>query len=246
MSNQPPQGPQWPQQPPQQGPQGQQPPGWGPPPPQSPQGAPTAQGWGQPPQQPPKTPTKSLWRRPWFLGLVAVVALIVIGNALGGGGDSTDQGTSTGGTSAQVTEAPSQGSAEQAPEAAGTGDSVRDGKFEFTVRKVECEKSRVGTKDFGVTAQGQFCFVYMKVENIGKEAQTLDGGSQYLFGSGGQKFDADTEAAIYLDDSKTFLEQINPGNAVDGIVVFDIPKSATPAKLELHDSPFSAGVEVQL
>jgi len=33
---------------------------------------------------------------------------------------------------------------------------------------------------------------------------------------------------------------------VDGVVVFDIPKSATPTKIELHDSPFSGGVTVEL
>lgn len=136
--------------------------------------------------------------------------------------------------------------AEAAPEAAGVGNPVRDGKFEFTVRKVECGKSRVGTRDFGTTAQGQFCFVYLKVENIGKEAQLLDGSNQYMFGDGGQRFDANTEAAIYLDDSQTFLEEINPGNAVNGIVVFDIPKTAKPERLELHDSAFSGGVEVKL
>ena len=67
-----------------------------------------------------------------------------------------------------------------------------------------------------------------------------------MYASGGKRYDADTEAAIYLDDSKTFLEEINPGNAVDGIVIFDVPKSAKPEWLELHDSAFSGGVEVSL
>ena len=39
--------------------------------------------------------------------------------------------------------------------------------------------------------------------NIGKEAQTLDASSQYLYGSGGQRYDADTEAAVYLGVNQT-------------------------------------------
>lgn len=151
----------------------------------------------------------------------------------------------TEGTQPETTRKPAT-TATPAEQASGIGTPVRDGKFEFTVTKVDCGKSRIGSKDFGTTAQGQFCFVYMKVENIGQEAQTLDGSSQYLYGTGGQKYDADTEAAIYLDDAQTFLEQINPGNAVNGIVVFDIPKNAKPAKIELHDSLFSGGVTVEL
>lgn len=118
--------------------------------------------------------------------------------------------------------------------------------FEFTVSKVTCDRQRIGTNDFGVDAQGQFCLVSVKVENIGQEAQLLDGSSQYLYGDGGQRYSADSEAAIYLDDAKTFLEEINPGNAVNGIVVFDVPKDANPSKIELHDSPFSGGVTVEL
>jgi hypothetical protein len=41
-------------------------------------------------------------------------------------------------------------------------------------------------------------------------------------------------------------DEINPGNQVDGIVVFDIPEDAVPASLRLHDSFLSGGVEVAL
>ena len=187
-------------------------------------------------------------RNPFLIGCLGVLGVIVVLGIIGapaGGGDDGGTGTATDEPSAttartRTTEAPAQEAA------AGIGDPVRDGKFEFTVSKVDCGKSRIGNVDFGAKAQGQFCLVYMKVENIGKEAQTLDASSQYMYGSGGQRFDADTEAAIYLDDSQTFLEQINPGNAVNGIVVSDIPKNTEPASLEFHDSPFSGGVTVEL
>ncbi len=56
----------------------------------------------------------------------------------------------------------------------------------------------------------------------------------------GQKYEADGAAGIHLEeDSRAFLEDINPGNSVNGIVVFDIPKDGQIVKLELHDSAFS-------
>lgn len=57
---------------------------------------------------------------------------------------------------------------------------------------------------------------------------------------------ADTEAAIYIDASGSFLNDINPGNTVMGVVIFDMPKGTPAAIVELHDSPFSGGVKVRL
>jgi hypothetical protein len=60
-------------------------------------------------------------------------------------------------------------------------------------------------------------------------------------------YEADTSAAIYLDEeSNAFLEEINPGNSVNGVILFDIPKDAQIVKLELHDSAFSGGVTVNV
>ncbi len=129
---------------------------------------------------------------------------------------------------------------------AGIGDPVRDGSFEFVVRDVTCGRTQIGGAAFGVKAQGKYCFVEVKVENIKSEAQTMFGDNQYLFDQEGRKFSADTEAAIYLDDSNSLLEEINPGNSIVGTIVFDVPKSAHPAKIELHDSAFSGGVTVKL
>ncbi len=43
-----------------------------------------------------------------------------------------------------------------------------------------------------------------------------------------------------------FLNEINPGNTVKGMLVFDMPKDAKPTSIELHDSPFSGGVTLRL
>jgi Domain of unknown function (DUF4352) len=265
MSNQPPNQPPegWerpagepgPQQPSGQ-PQG---PGWGQQPPGQPYGPPSGQqpAWGQPPPGGPQKPRGPWYRRPWpVIGLAVVVGLVLFSilGALAGdpttdtasapatedeSSASSEQGSATTRATTKTTAAPTQ-------EAPGIGDPVRDGKFEFTVQKVDCGKTRIGDQYTNTKAQGQFCLVHLKVENIGKESQLLDGSNQYLYGPGGQRFDADSEAGIYLDDAQTFLEEINPGNTVNGIVVFDIPKSVEPTKIELHDSAFSGGVTVEL
>lgn len=161
--------------------------------------------------------------------LVSLAILAVFGLACSAGGAKQNGTTGAGGK----------------PATANIGQPVRDGKFEFTVQKIKCGVSQIGTSVLGERAQGQFCLVTLKVTNIGKQAQTFDGSNQFAYGSGGAKYDADTTADLYVNKAAdTFLNDINPGNSVTGVIVFDIPKTAKLAKLELHDSPFSGGVLV--
>ena len=125
--------------------------------------------------------------------------------------------------------------------------SARDGKFEFIVKSSKCGVTKVGTDLLGTRAQGQFCLVTVNVKNIGKESQMFDGSSQKAYAADGTEYSADSGAALYANkNAETFVNDINPGNQVTGVVVFDIPKGAKLAKLELHDSPFSGGVTVAL
>ncbi|MFI2105331.1 DUF4352 domain-containing protein [Isoptericola sp. NPDC019693] len=228
---------------------------------QAPYGAP--QGWSQQPQMPPAPEKRKNWfaRHKVLTGLGAAVALVVIiaSTSGGGGGDGTaDVDATTAqqaeaatdeaadkpaeGTKTENTEKPAK--EEKADTLPAVGDKVRDGKFEFTVTKLEDGVQEVGDEFLSEKAQGQFVLVHMTVENIGDEAQYFDGSSQSLVDTEGRTHSADSEAAIYLDESNSFLNEINPGNTVDGVVVFDIPEKATPETLELHDSMFSGGVEV--
>jgi hypothetical protein len=193
--------------------------------------------------------------RPWFkkkrfmIPALAVLLIAAMSAISGGGGDDTDTTT----TSVTDTAAGGQddnGASEEQPAAEeklpGLGDKVRDGKFLFTVTKVQSGVRQIGGDTFGVKAQGQFVLVHMSVKNIGDEAQTLLGDNQKLF-IGGKEYSADTEAGIYLDESKSFIEEINPGNKLKGVVVFDVPKSAKQFdKIEVHDSMFSGGADIEL
>lgn len=166
-----------------------------------------------------------------------VAGLVMLGCGAGATDNSAGAGDDNGGGSGD----------EKAAAVAKVGDPARDGKFEFTVKKTKCGVNKVGNDLLGATAQGQFCLVTINVKNIGKEAQMFDGSSQKAYAADGTEYSADGSAALYANkNAETFLNEINPGNQVTGVVVFDIPKKAEITKLELHDSPFSGGVTVAL
>lgn len=194
--------------------------------------------WGEPAPNPPEAPQP---RRRWvarhkilttLIAIIGLIAVISIAKTSGGGRDETSSGERQAET--------------QKEDAVRLGTPVRDGKFEFTVTKVAPGVQKIGGEFGGEKAQGQFILTHVTVKNTGSEAQTFDGSSQKLFDANDRTCSADTEAAMYLDESQSFLNEINPGSKVKGIVVFDVPNNVTPVKMELHDSPFSDGVNVNL
>lgn len=100
------------------------------------------------------------------------------------------------------------------------------------------------------TAQGQYCLLSVSVKNIGNEAQTLSSSEQFLFNASNQKYSADDTATLYAAPSdsagSSWFNNINPGNTVEGVIVFDLPKDQKPVSAELHDSGLSNGVKVNL
>ena len=201
----------------------------------------------------PEPPRKSWFARHKILtGLLALVLVGVLTQAFGKGGDTTPTATpgaaasDAGASSETSTDAPDGGSGEQAPPVAKVGQKVRDGQFEFTVTKVQKGVKSVGGQYANQKAQGQYVLIKVTVTNIGDKAQLLADSSQKVKDAKGREFSTDTTAGIYLEDNKVFLNEINPGNTVKGTLVFDMPKDAKPASIELHDSPFSGGVTVRL
>lgn len=170
--------------------------------------------------------------------LTVILVLIVIGivASIAGGGSKNNK-TDTSGNNSNTTET----------QTAKIGTAVRDGKFEFTVKSIKCGTPSIGEGYSTKTAQGQYCLLDISVKNIGNEAQSLFSSNQYLFNASGQKYSADDTATYIAGGSATtWYNDINPGNGVEGTIVFDIPKDQTPTTTELHDSSFSGGVKVSL
>jgi hypothetical protein len=232
-------------------------PGYGPPPvPPAYPAQPGQPAYGQPPygqppygQPEPQGPAKKpLWKRTWFRIVAVLFILTVIASATSGGkDDEAGTGTATTGGTEGVADAPAPAE-EAAPESAnpGIGQPAADGDFSFVVNSVDCSQTEIGDQYFSKKAQGQFCIVNVDVTNIGDSAQSFFGDNATLFNANKQEFSADTEAAIYLEDSSSIYEEINPGNTLSSKVVFDVPAGTAPTAIELHDSAFSGGVTVTL
>lgn len=214
---------------------------------------------------PPAAPPQRSWfaRHKVLTGIGVLVALIVVGSALGGGGEDTPAAAPTTTAAAddgskdddakddepavdETTQEKPKEKPKEEPKQPGVGDKVRDGKFEFTVVEVSDGGTSIGPAGFAEKAQGRFVLVRVDVTNIGDEPQYFFGDNQSVFDAKDRKFAADTTAAIYLEDSSSFVEEINPGNTVEGTLVFDLPKDVEPERIELHDSVFSGGVVVDL
>lgn len=204
---------------------------------------PPATGYAQPPAPAPEKKTP-FFKKKWFLILVAIVVVAIIASQASGGGQDGDTSADGGAGSGSEVDVAGGGAAPAGD--AGIGQPAADGKFNFVVSGVDCSQTRIGNPNFGTDAQGQFCIVSLTVTNIGDEPQSFFGENATLFNAEGQQFSADTEASIYLENSASIYEEINPGNTLSSMVVFDVPAGTVPASIELHDSAFSGGVTVSL
>lgn len=184
----------------------------------------------------------------WFkkhkiITVVIVIVILGVIVSLAGGSDSTNNQASTGGSSETA-------SADNNDQAAKIGTAVRDGKFEFVVKSVECGQKEVVSPETDAlrkTAQGQFCLMTLSVKNIGNEQQYFSDSDQKLLNAEGQQFSPDSTATLYNSNNQdVWLAQINPGNSVEGTLVFDVPADAKITQAQLHDSAFSGGVKVSL
>jgi hypothetical protein len=128
----------------------------------------------------------------------------------------------------------------------GLNEAVRDGDLEFRVTAVQCGVPQVGDSFATQPAIGQFCLVEMNVRNVGDEPATFSDEHQRAFGPDGDEFAADSAAGVLANpNQQIFLNKINPGNEVTGVVVYDIPPAASIARIELRAAADSTGALVR-
>lgn len=178
--------------------------------------------------------------RPWFkkkrfigLGIIALIVVISIASNSG-----TKKGFEDG-----YADASNESSSQTV---AKLGDTVTDGDFSFVASNMKCGIKQYGGEYANAKAQGQYCQFDIAVTNNGDDAQYFSGTDQYLFSADGKKFESDSSAAIYADSSNTWLDKVNPGNTLKGLLIFDVPADVELDHLELHDGIFSTGVEVSV
>jgi hypothetical protein len=123
------------------------------------------------------------------------------------------------------------------------GQPVKDGSFTFVVHSVKCGLTTSGGS-LPSKPQGEFCAVNLTVTNHGTKAQLFDALEVKGF-IGANKYEADSGASAMANPS-TFLTSINPGNAINAIVLIDVPVGKLLDTVELHDSLFSTGTSVSV
>lgn len=126
------------------------------------------------------------------------------------------------------------------------GEPGRDGAFEFTVSKIDCGVSQIGDSFINQTAVGQFCIAELTIHNVGNRPATFADALQRGYGPDGDRYAPDSAAGILANSQQQlFQNQINPGNRVTGVVVYDIPPDSHIAELELHESEDTPGLRVK-
>ncbi len=194
---------------------------------------------------------KKKW--PWVVG--GIVAFFVIVAIATGGGDkdkeesaaapTTTQAAANGASVAAV--APAEAPKETKSSNPGIGEEVRDGKFGFVVTGIETGLTTIGDNPYlQEQAEGQFVLVHVEITNTSDKPQAYFGSNQTLIDTEGREFTNNTMAAINIDAETAIGGDINPGITRKTTIVFDIPTSATPKEIEVHDSMFSGGATISL
>lgn len=128
------------------------------------------------------------------------------------------------------------------------GSATIDNDFRFTVKKVECDKpwaGNPGDRDIHQLPQGHFCEAQVTVENISKSSKDFIAEGQNLLGSDGKKYSVGL--AFYGPDHiPSPWQALRPGNPIEAILIYDIPKPTKPLFLELRDNPSSPGLRVDI
>ncbi|MFY1688597.1 DUF4352 domain-containing protein [Plantactinospora sp. WMMB782] len=135
---------------------------------------------------------------------------------------------------------------DQSPRVVDLNQAARDGDLEFRVRELRCGLTEVGDPLVSQLAVGQFCVVDLAVRNLGNRPATFQDTLQVAYGPAGQRFGVDSSAGLLANaDRLGFLSEINPGNRVTGVVVYDIPPDARIVRLRLRASATSPGIQVR-
>jgi eukaryotic-like serine/threonine-protein kinase len=207
-----------------------------------------AAGWEAPPGAARGAPPRWYRRKRYLVPLLLAGLLVLVAlNRSDDGGGSGGQHGSGGAPSGSAGRAPATTAAPRPREqgsAAGARRAVRDGKLEFVVTSVSCGHSTIGEPPLRFHAGGQFCLVRVQVRNISSQSWNM-APNQFLIDTAGDSHRMDVRGGIAVS-SQRLLEQLEPRERISGTMVFDLPRSERPERLEFHDSLLSGGASVRV
>lgn len=233
-------------------------------------GQPPQAGGPYPPVPPGPAPEKRNWfaRHKILTGFLGVVAVIGIATAASSGsGGSSDPAPTSAVTqpAADATSQPAQSAASRpaatkttqrtthnaaptktAAKGAGIGTPVKSGDLQFTVTKVVRGQQQVGTDFMAQKAQGSYTLVHVTVRNVGNDSETLIDSDQKIKDAENKTYSPDSGAELAMDNNDVWLAQINPGNAVDGVLVYDMPVGVRATAIDFSGGLFKDSATVHL
>lgn len=228
---------------------------------------------GQPPHDggpyPPVPPNPAPKKRNWFArhkiltGFVGLLAVIGIATAATSSSGASDPEATSAAVSSDVSQpaakepphkTPQHAAAETpfkaAPKAAkkspGIGTPVKSGDLQFTVTKVVRDQPQVGQEYLTEKAQGRYTLVYVTVRNVGNDSETLLDSEQKIKDADNKTYETDSMAELSMKNNDVWLQQINPGNAVDGVLVYDMPVGVKATAIDFSGGLFKDSATVHL
>jgi len=124
------------------------------------------------------------------------------------------------------------------------GQVAKDGNFAFVVKGMQCGHA-ISIEVGGVPAGATECLLTMTVNADKGTGEQFFASNQYAYDASGRKYQADDNALFNMSDTGD-MSTINPGLSITALVPFQVPVGDKLAKVELHDSMFSEGVNVGL
>jgi serine/threonine-protein kinase len=97
-------------------------------------------------------------------------------------------------------------------------------------------------------ATGSFLIVTLAVRNISDETKWFLPMGQRLLDARNTPFDHNATATMWQNTQQRlgYSFELRPGQSATTQLVFDLPRTATPDHLELHDFVLSGGVRVHI
>jgi hypothetical protein len=102
--------------------------------------------------------------------------------------------------------------------------------LKYKVTKVQTF-TKMGTSMFKKETAGKFIKVYLSITNNAKETKQILTPRFKLIDSQDRKFDRLSDDSLYIADVLEFGKQLQPGLAVSGAIVFEMPKDSENIKL---------------
>lgn len=120
-------------------------------------------------------------------------------------------------------------------------DSFVMNEISYSVTGVDTAET-VGSGVVSQDADGIFLLVEVNLENVGGEVNTVSSSPMTLVDGAGNEYEVSSAEAHVRDSLNT--EQVQPGDTVSGVAIFDVPRNAGEIKLKIKDPNVVSGGDV--